>query len=165
MTTETENFKIGWADIERARLAGEAKDWEPLMDLVSRLGQQASEECVPVPMGVYSSDLMGKQISPTQVVDEGVCGRASIIIKPATQPFVRWLKKHRDTRRDEPGEPLRDLREFNWPFFSHKHYHGGWELYVCLHSQSMARHVAFANVVLELFKAAGLKCYVTSRMD
>lgn len=74
----------------------------------------------------------------------GVCGFAWVKVRPATGPFVRWLK----------AEGL-----------GHKGYTGGWDVWVHQFEQSLECKTAYANAYAGVLREAGLTAYGQSRMD
>lgn len=165
MATAIKIFRISQKDLASASAYGIIRDWRSLMDLATKVGTAAEKACIPTPIEVYEAEILtDRQIGPSERVDKGLCGRASIIIKPATQPVVRWIKQF--SRSDDPkAKQMIDLRKQGWSYLSHKHYYGGWELYVCMYSQSYARHVAHANAVIQIFQAAKISCYSKDWLD
>jgi hypothetical protein len=43
----------------------------------------AAKTCIPTPMGVFQSDIIGNRLGPTEIVSEGLCGFAYVRIKPS----------------------------------------------------------------------------------
>jgi len=112
-----------------------------------RAGMRALNECTPVPMIVSqpSNPLDDNSVAIKRYyVSDGVCGFASVIIKPATGKFVNYLKAHN---------------------LGHKHYYGGYAYYVGVGNQSLTKKEAFANAFCEVLRLNGINCYVDSRMD
>ena len=111
-------------------------------------GLIAGEQIKPIPMTVgtptslFSNEL--DNTKPVYVVEGGVCGFASIIIKPGTSSFAKWLMKNA---------------------LAHKHYYGGVNIWVSGFGQSMTRKEAYARAFSEVLKKYGINNYVESRMD
>lgn len=76
--------------------------------------------------------------------EDGVCGFASVIVKPANSSFARYLKTIRST---------------------YKHYYGGLNMPVHEFNQSLQRKEAYARAFAAVLSDAGIKAYVDSRMD
>jgi len=77
-------------------------------------------------------------------VEDGVCGFASIIVKPANSSFAKYLKLHHGAR---------------------KSYYGGIALSVHAFNQSLQKKEAYAYAFSKVLNAAGINSYVESRMD
>lgn len=77
-------------------------------------------------------------------VEDGVCGFASIIVKPANSSFARYLKLHHR---------------------AHKSYYGGVSLPVREFNQSLQKKEAYAYAFAQVLNQAGISAYVDSRMD
>lgn len=102
-----------------------------------KAGMDAGQAVNPTPMVVQGG---GK----SYFVGEGVCGFASVIIKPARGKFVTWLKANKNT---------------------YKHYYGGIALFVSEFGQSLTRKEAYASAFVKVLKDSGINAYVDSRMD
>ena len=100
-------------------------------------GNRAMEACKPTPMVVSG---MGK----TYYVEDGVCGFAEVVIKPATTAFARFLK-----RESLAGH----------------HYGGGISIWINAGGQSYDRKTAYAKAMAGVFQQHGIECYSTSRLD
>jgi hypothetical protein len=121
--------------------------WEKLYEAANSVGLRKGKEHKPQPMVIYRAKGVFDN-SPADdnryVVEGGPCGFAWVTIKPATQSFVRWLKKN-DIGR--------------------KSYYGGWDVPINEHGQSIERKIAHAKAMKDLLESANIKCYVGSRMD
>ena len=120
----------------------------------SEAAEAAVKACRPTPIIVGSpSTPLGNDVDPTQqtwFVEGGVCGFASVIIKPARGKFVSLLKK-----RGIGGA----------------HYYGGysvssWQFAPSIRrDQSYERACAAAKGAVEVLKSYGINAYVDSRID
>lgn len=123
--------------------------------------EAAGQAAVPTPMIVGTpKNLLGSLMGgddggldpdkPIYFVNEGVCGFADVVIRPATSSFARWLAKQ-------------DI--------GYKSYYGGrdlpsWVLAPSLRgSQSLERAEAACRAAAAVLTEAGINAYVTSRMD
>jgi hypothetical protein len=77
-------------------------------------------------------------------VEDGVCGFASITVKPANSAFAKYLKLHHR---------------------AHKSYYGGVSLPVRDFNQSLQKKEAYAYAFAKVLNQAGINAYVESRMD
>lgn len=77
-------------------------------------------------------------------VEDGVCGFASVIVKPANSRFAKFLI----------GEGL-----------ARKHYYGGVSMSVHAYNQSLQKKEAYANAFARVLSDNGIRCYVDIRMD
>jgi hypothetical protein len=77
-------------------------------------------------------------------VEDGVCGFASIVVKPATSSFAKYLKLNCGAR---------------------KSYYGGIALSVQAFNQSLQKKEAYAYAFAKVLNEAGINAYVESRMD
>jgi len=78
------------------------------------------------------------------LVDDGVCGFASVIVKPANCKFAKFLK--------EKG-------------LGRKHYYGGLSMSVQDFNQSLQKKEAFAHAFAKVLNDNGITAYTESRMD
>lgn len=124
------------------------KAHEELFAKAHAAGMAAGNASVPTPMIVGTpTTLFGDVIDTTKktyFVEGGVCGFASVIVKPATSSFARWLAKTGKGR---------------------KHYYGGLNIWVSGFGQSLTRKEAYASAFARVLNDAGIKAYVDSRMD
>jgi len=121
--------------------------WQLLYDEASAVGYKAGLACTPNPICVVEHENMLDDNSPIKhswYVSEGACGFAWVVVKPGTSSFARWLKKN-------------DI--------GHKHYYGGWAIWISDHGQSIARKDAHARAMSEVFRENDINCYADSRMD
>jgi hypothetical protein len=104
-----------------------------------KAGLDAGNACIPEPMNV--SD--GKAVWH---VADGACGFAWIVIKPGTSAFARWL-----VRND----------------YASKAYHGGIQIWISEHNQSIMRKEAHARAMANVLreKLTLSTVYVESRLD
>ena len=120
----------------------------------SESAEQAVKACRPTPIVVGTpTTFLGNQIDeskPTYFIEGGVCGFASVVIKPARGKFVALLKK-----RGIGGA----------------HYYGGysvssWEFAPSIRQdQSYERACAAAKGAVEVLRSYGINAYVDSRID
>jgi hypothetical protein len=78
------------------------------------------------------------------LVNDGVCGFASVIVKPANCKFAKYLQ--------EQG-------------LGRKHYYGGLSMSVRDFNQSLQKKEAYAYAFAKVLEQNGVKAYVESRMD
>lgn len=113
-------------------------------------GRAAAEASTPRPMIVSQhADSLDDRSPVVQqwFVGDGACGFAWIHFYPATQPFVRWLRRQ---GREGVGR---------------KGYPGGWDVSIFEHNQSVERKLAHARAAAAVLKEAGVRCYAESRLD
>lgn len=133
-----------------ATVSGNAKpqqNWRELFDRAHAAGMAALKSHTPRPMTVVGHTNPLDDSSPVREawhVSEGVCGFAWVVIHPGNCSFACWLRKNK---------------------IGHKHYYGGWEIWVSEGGQSMERKQAYAQAFAEVVKTAGIKAYTGSRMD
>ena len=112
-------------------------------------GLAAAAACNPTPMVVgHAKSLFSNEIDyakPVEVVADGVCGFAWIIVKPGNSKFANWLKKEGYGRPDT--------------------YYGGVCVWVSEFNQSMQKKEAYARAFARVLGHAGIKAYSDSRMD
>ena len=77
-------------------------------------------------------------------VNDGVCGFASVIVKPANCKFAKFLK--------EQG-------------LGRKHYYGGMSMSVRDFNQSLQKKEAYASAFAKVLNDNGITAYTESRMD
>jgi hypothetical protein len=111
-------------------------------------GIQALEDSKPVPMIVgHSKTLFGNDVDPNQpryFVESGVCGFASIRVKPGNCAVAKYLREVGLGRRSDYGGILVSVRE------------GG---------QSLQRKEAYGYAFARVLQAHGVDAYCESRMD
>ena len=120
----------------------------------SEAAEAAVKACRPTPIVVGSPTTpFGNEIDETKetwFVEGGVCGFASVVIKPARGKFVAELKKRK---------------------IGGAHYYGGysvnsWEFAPSIRQdQSYERACAAAKGAVEVLKSYGINAYVDSRID
>ena len=118
-----------------------------LYDAAHRAGNAAVANAQIIPMIVTGranplDDT--SEIKEQYFVDDGVCGFASVIIKPANSRMANYIKQTRRT---------------------YKNYYGGLSMPVSEFNQSLQKKEAYAGAFAEVLRAAGIEAYVDSRMD
>ena len=78
------------------------------------------------------------------IVNDGVCGFASVIIKPATSKFAKFLVANQLARKHYAGGVSMSIRDFN---------------------QSLTKKEAYAQGFAKVLNDNGINAYVDSRMD
>ena len=121
---------------------------------VSEAAEAAVKACRPTPIVVGTpTTFFGNEIDeskPTYFIEGGVCGFASVVIKPARGSIVAELKKRK---------------------IGSAHYGGGysfssWQLAPSIRQdQSYERACAAAKGAVEVLKSYGINAYVDSRID
>ena len=120
---------------------------------VSESAEASVKACRPVPIVVGEAIGLSNEIDeskPTYFIEGGVCGFASVIIKPARGKFVTELKKRK---------------------IGGAHYYGGysvssWEFAPSIRrDQSYERAFAAAKGAVEVLEKYGINAYVDSRID
>ena len=124
---------------------------QKLFEQAHSAGMRAAEEKRPTPM-IVKDESSGEEWH----IPGGVCGFASVIIKPARGKFVNFLKS-------KFGEHLRDHSRLG--FYCGKHYYGGLSLSCFLFGQSMELKEAYCRAFAFVLNGSGLKAYCESRMD
>lgn len=114
-------------------------DMHTLFNEANAMGRNAAATAVCTPMVVTWNGGANRE-----VVEDGVCGFAWVNIKPATGPFVKYLKAQG---------------------IGHKAYHGGWDIWISDYGQSMTRKEAHARAMAEFLRTHGLVAHANSRMD
>ena len=120
----------------------------------SEAAEAAVRACRPTPMVVGTpTTFFGNEIDkskPTYFIEGGVCGFASVVIKPARGKFVAELKKRG---------------------IGSAHYYGGyaassWEFAPSIRrDQSYERACAAAEGAAKVLQSYGINAYVDSRID
>lgn len=121
--------------------------FEAIYNEAHKAGNDAAMTKVPTPMVVAEHANPLDDNSPVRqawLVNDGVCGFASVIVRPGTCAFARWLTKEKGAR---------------------KSYYGGTELWISAFGQSMERKEAYAGAFAAVLNKHGIKAYSTSRMD
>lgn len=126
--------------------------WKAILLEAQAAGQKATMAAKPTPMVVYEAQGLSDIPKPGGkhwVVPGGVCGFATVTIKPATGGFVKLLK--------ELG--------IGW-----KGYYGGW--CVPMHPevegplvQSLEIKQAYGAAYVKVLREAGIKCHLETRLD
>ena len=78
------------------------------------------------------------------VVNDGVCGFASVIVKPANSKFAKFLVANQLAR---------------------KHYAGGVSMSIFDFNQSLTKKEAYAQACAKVLRANGINAWAESRMD
>ena len=114
-------------------------------------GMQAGRGHRAEPMFVRNNDT-GEQWQ----IDDGVCGFASVIVKPARGKFVKFMKKYfgEDVPRSQYEIAM-----------CHKSYLGGLAIPCMKFGQSMEKKRAYCRAFANVLQDAGINAEVTSRMD
>jgi hypothetical protein len=127
--------------------------WKALYERADKAGQEAADRKVPQPMLVGTPTTpFGNDIDPTKrvyFVRGGLCGFATVTIKPATGGFVKWLK----------GRGI-----------GYKAYYGGWAVPCNPRTapdlaQAVEIKEAYARAFAEVLRDAGINVYVDVRLD
>lgn len=146
MVDEVREELLGFGATENGT-AKPQQNWQELFDKARAAGLEALRKHTPKPMTVVERTNPLDDSSPIRQawhVSEGVCGFAWVVIHPGNCSFACWLRKNK---------------------IGHKHYYGGWEIWVSEGGQSMERKQAYAKAFAEVVNAAGIKAYTGSRMD
>jgi len=138
------------SEARRARYAEFAKLWAD----AHAAGMAAGNAVRPTPMVVCNGDVRinGAPLDPykpaTDIVDvvaDGACGFAWVVVRPGSCSFARWAVKEREGRKEYGGGVrVRWVGEFN---------------------QSLERKDAYAKAFADVLRAAGINAYAHSRMD
>ena len=119
----------------------------------SEAAEAAVKACRPAPIIVGEAIGLSNEIDetkPTYYIEGGVCGFASVVIKPARGNFVAELKKRK---------------------IGSAHYGGGysfssWQVAPSIRQdQSYERACAAARGAVEVLKSYGINAYIDSRID
>jgi hypothetical protein len=78
------------------------------------------------------------------VINDGVCGFASVIIKPANSKFAKFLVANQLARKHYAGGVSMSIRDFN---------------------QSLTKKESYAYAFAKVLNDNGITAYVDSRMD
>jgi hypothetical protein len=120
-------------------------NYHTLYNKADEAGRAAAVDCVPVPMtvceGSLFSNVPGRVI---EVVNDGACGFAWVIVRPGNSSFALWLKKNKGAS---------------------KSYYGGMEVWIRGYGQSMTRKEAYASAFAQVLREAGINAHAGSRMD
>lgn len=117
--------------------------------------------------GYYAMTARASTITPMTVRDPrtgetwtvpgGPCGFAWVVLRPATTPFARWLKRE----RFNADRSVNVAEGGSWS----KHYGGGYNFWVWEGGQSLEMKAAYAKGYAQVLKDAGYDAYAQSRMD
>lgn len=101
----------------------------------------------PTPIGIYFADLYGKRIGETEIIEEGNCGGAYVIVTDFRSPFVAWAKKNKplEISKNYEGKGYRISL-----FEAHRGYRG----------QSAERYEACAEAFAAVLERYGVNCRV-----
>ena len=119
----------------------------------SEAAEASVKACRPAPIIVGEAIGLSNEIDetkPTYYIEGGVCGFASVVIKPARGSLVAELKKRK---------------------IGSAHYGGGysfssWQVAPSIrYDQSYERAVAAAKGAVEVLKSYGINAYVDARID
>ena len=148
-----ESNRIIGSYVAKQEAIAKASAYDILVE-ASESAEQAVKACRPTPIVVGTpTTFLGNKIDeskPTYFIEGGVCGFASVVIKPARGKFVALLKK-----RGIGGA----------------HYYGSysvssWEFAPSIRQdQSYERACAAAKGAVEVLKSYGINAYVDSRID
>ena len=136
---------------------------DPFAELVAKAhdaGLVAANNCQPIPMIVqeHASPLDDhSEVKKEWFVSEGVCGFSWITIRPATQPFARWMKRERNSLNVKYNGVI------NFP--DRLAYGGGLQIWVSGFNQSMQRKEKYADAFAAVLQADGIRASSGSRMD
>jgi hypothetical protein len=112
-------------------LDGNAK-WTRLLELARAAGIKASKDIIPTPMVVQWNN-------KHEVIDEGVCGGAYVVVSNARNGFARWL------RASHVGEPTTP---------------SGQGIFAESAGQSKERAESYAHAFANVLKMNGVECTV-----
>ncbi len=110
-------------------------------------GVRAGRAHTPTPMVVTQHCDPFNDHSPVvfrDVVSDGACGFAWVKVMPGNSRFARWLVRNS---------------------LAVKSYDGGVDIRIHDHGQSLERKEAHARAMRDVLRAAGIECYMDSRMD
>ena len=100
--------------------------WEAIFKLAKQAGELAATECVPTPM----------KISGGELVMDGQCGYAYVVVPDARKGFARWLKTSGHGNR-QPGSVY---------------------FYARTEGQSVDRAAAYAEAFARVLRRNGIEC-------
>ncbi len=103
--------------------------WEAIFKLAKQAGELAAAECVPTPM----------KISGGELIMDGQCGYAYVVVPDARKGFARWLKTSRHGKH---------------------HSGGGMAFYAETDGQSADRATAYAEAFAKVLRRNGIECKV-----
>lgn len=135
-------------DVAGAQTAKPRADFPAIYAEAKAAGIAAGNAAQCVPMHVVQRANMLDDSSPIvkryEPVMDGCCGFASVLIRPATSGFAKWLKT----------KGLGSIA-----------YRGGLSLWIGEHNQSLTRKEAHAGAMVAVFAKYGFEARVDSRMD
>jgi len=120
---------------------------QALYDRAFAAGVEAARSVVPQPMTVTQHANPFNPYSEVvfrDVVSDGPCGFAWVVVRPGNSSFARWLRSQRLAR---PG------------------YNGGVHIWISDYNQSMQRKEAHACAMARVLRDSGINAYADSRMD
>jgi hypothetical protein len=106
--------------------------WAALIDLARSAGQQVAQQTIPTPMVVQDGN-------SREVIKEGSCGGAYVVIPDARSGFARWLRVSRIGASHSPS---------------------GQRVYAETGGQSQERAEAYAHAFANVLKMNGVECSV-----
>lgn len=121
------------------------KDYTDVWAEAVGAGSLALYDCIPTPIAVYSAGLHGEKLGKEEIIEEGNCGGAYIILHNGRSEFVRWMKVNqgRAISKNYPGSGFTvSISQ------AHERYHG----------QSAERYEACADAMVEVLKSHGISC-------
>jgi hypothetical protein len=124
---------------EKAERAQRYETYLKLYNDAQVAGYAAGDHMTPKPMGVVDP-----ANGVAYLVNEGLCGFASVMVKGANKGFGHWLIKTGKAR---------------------KAYYGGAELWIGAHGQSYERKTVHANAMVHVLREGGVDCWVWNRLD
>ncbi len=118
--------------------------FQEVFDEANRAGFAAGETMTPQTM--YLKSACGPDAGTVYAEAEGACGFAWVRIRPGNCSFAKWLVKEGHAR---------------------KAYHGGVDIWISAHNQSVERKERHASAMAKMLKEKlGLDhCYADSRLD
>jgi hypothetical protein len=125
-----------------------SKEFESLFAAAIDAGRSAgaNAKCIPMTVGsaksIFSNEI--DHDKPTYYVADGVCGFASVTGIKGNTAFGRWLLKTRNGRTGYPS---------------------GVFIKSPIISQSLTRNEEACCAIVKVLSAAGITCYMSSRMD
>jgi hypothetical protein len=127
--------------------------FEKIWAEATEAGRKAVAACTPRPMVVSEVGLDDKPYpgSKSYFVEDGVCGFAWVMVRPATTAFAKWLKTL--PRTGEYLEPRYDgcLK--------------GISIWIIVGNQSMQKKEAYAEAMAKVLEAHGFRASAGSRLD
>lgn len=132
---------------EATQKTGAINNLQALFDSADEAGKKAAESVEVKPMVVVGRANPLDDSSPVTekyFVPSGVCGFASIVVRPGNCAFANFLKKN---------------------YGAYKHYYGGTNFPVRAYGQSLQMKEAYAYAFAKVVNEAGIKASVDSRLD